>query len=159
MDKRQAATPTATSTPGWFPTTPTATVAVATAREDGAIIHIVQPGETLWTIALAYGVTEADIQRFNNLGQYIYPGDKLFIRPAYTPTPTQPTPTQTARPSSTPWPTSTPTPTRTPLPATPIPAAGLSPVGGAAIVAIIVLAALGLAALAARAGRRPHRSG
>lgn len=59
--------------------------------EDGSIIHVVSSGETLWSIAITYGVTIDEIRRLNRLADdstFIYVGQKLMIRPAYTLTPT-----------------------------------------------------------------------
>ncbi|NLF65172.1 MAG: LysM peptidoglycan-binding domain-containing protein, partial [Chloroflexi bacterium] len=43
--------------------------------------HIVQPGETLFRVALRYGVTVADLQQLNNLpnANLIYVGQRLLI--------------------------------------------------------------------------------
>ena len=48
------------------------------------IIHIVQPGESLWTIAHAHGVTTDAILRFNDLPNpdHVLPGQRLVIPPA-----------------------------------------------------------------------------
>lgn len=57
--------------------------------EDGSIIHIVRPGETLWGIAEFYGMTVDDIRRLNALADgstLIHPGQQLLIRPADTST-------------------------------------------------------------------------
>jgi len=85
-----------------FPSTPNA---------DGSIVHIVQSGDSLIAIAIAYGVPLDEILKINNfqLNSVIRIGQKITIRPAFTPTPTLPTETPTHRPSPTLWPTSTPT--------------------------------------------------
>lgn len=60
-------------------------------NEDGSIVHIVSYGETLWSIAIAYGVTVNDIRRLNGMAvdnTAISIGQKLLIRPARTATPT-----------------------------------------------------------------------
>jgi LysM repeat protein len=56
-----------------FPNTPSA---------DGSIIHVVKPGETLWLIAITYGVKINEIAKWNNLSNdpTIYPGQKLIVK-------------------------------------------------------------------------------
>jgi uncharacterized protein YkwD len=94
-------------------------VLVATPNADGSIVHVVQSGQTLIGIALAYRVTLPDIYTLNNLNEnsIIYPGDEILIQSASnqatsTPTSTPPTPsaTHTPAPSSTPAFTPTPSP-------------------------------------------------
>jgi LysM repeat protein len=84
-----------------------APVTVAATNEDGSIIHEVEIGQALWSIAAAYEVTVEQLLALNNLSAnaVIYEGDTLLVQLAYTPTPS-PTITQTPR-----------TPTRTPIPA------------------------------------------
>jgi uncharacterized protein YkwD/LysM repeat protein len=101
-------------------------VITSTPNEDGIIIHVVQYGETLWTIAEAYGVLIDQILRNSLLPQStteVFEGQELIIQTATEPTPTvsptpteiPPTPTPTQpRPTMTPFPTRTPAPTRTP---------------------------------------------
>ncbi len=75
-------TPTPGPTPTWDPSLPTPTLAPF-------ILHTVQQGDTLSTIAEKYGVTVDDIRRANNLGEndtVIRAGQVLQI-PQYTPTP------------------------------------------------------------------------
>ena len=62
----------------------------ATPAADGSITHVVQPGETLWAIAVAYGVYIDQLQMLNKLGAtiVIYSGQKLVIKeagPTWTP--------------------------------------------------------------------------
>lgn len=79
--------------------------------------HIVQAGQTLWEIALTYGLTLEQLLAFNDLDDsaIIKPGDALLIRPPDPPTPT-PLPTSTATPvPATPGPTPTPTSMAFPL--------------------------------------------
>ncbi len=127
-----------------------------TPNPDGSIVHIVQPGDTLGSLSIAYNVPLADILKLNNLTlqSTIYANQKITIRAANTPTPTQPTSTPTIPPTPTPWPTSTPTSTATSLPPTPTPSPGLpvSAAGGA--VTAIVVSALVLAGVIALLGRR-----
>ncbi len=75
-------TPTPGPTPTWDPSLPTPTLAPF-------ILHTVQQGDTLSTIAEKYGVTVDDIRRANNLDAndtVIRAGQVLQI-PQYTPTP------------------------------------------------------------------------
>jgi LysM repeat protein len=82
-------------TPGaGFVYTPIALVPLSTTtpRESGAVIHEVGYGQSLWAIAVAYGVTGDRIRELNGMapGQTdIYAGQKLLIIPAgmYTPVP------------------------------------------------------------------------
>jgi hypothetical protein len=97
-----------------------------TPNPDGIIYHVVQYGETLWSIAIAYDVTIDEILRNSSLPlgtNEVFEGQRLVIQPAtdptdaptstVTPVPDTPTPTQ-PRPTMTPFPTRTPMPTFTP---------------------------------------------
>lgn len=115
------ASPTATTgsltrTPESTPT-PNVVVQVATPGTDGSIKHEVRAGETLITIAEAYGVSLNELLELNGLNtdSVIFPGEELVIRDGFTPTPTS-SPTSTA--TQTKVPTSTRRPTRTLLPQT-----------------------------------------
>jgi LysM repeat protein len=89
--------PAATITPGPSPTPgPT-----STPRPDGAIVHRVQPGETLYGIALQYGVTPEQILELNagSIGpnNMIWTDQELVIEiPSNPPTAQSPTMTPTA---------------------------------------------------------------
>jgi uncharacterized protein YkwD len=139
--------PLYTSVPTIIPNTPNA---------DGSIFHIIQPGDTIGTIAEAYDVPIADLLRLNNitLQSKIYAGNKLIIHAANTPTPTQPTGTPTELPTITAWPTSTPTFTETPLLPTPPPSPGLPASAARNSVFAIIAAALVIAGLIALIGRK-----
>ncbi len=105
-----------------LPTTAFIPIITSTPIENGNIIHIVETGETLWGIAVSYGVTMDDIRSLNNIGSNettIYEGQKLLIHlkqaastptqlevtlivPTMTPSPTlqdSPTPTLTESPT------------------------------------------------------------
>jgi hypothetical protein len=91
--------------------TPISPVIVSTQNPNGAIYHIVQYGQTLEMIAVAYGISITELRNLNGLAEGasdIYIGQSLTIRIAQPPTET-PTPTQTTSP-----------PTRTPRSITPI---------------------------------------
>lgn len=110
--------------------TPTVQVIVpvetATPGPDGSIVHIVQYGQALLTIASAYGVPPEELIALNNLdpdNPVLWVGRELIIRLAptatVTPTPTitQVPPTRTITPTPTPViPTATRTITPTPSP-------------------------------------------
>jgi len=88
-------------------------IVTATALSDGSIVHVVQPGQTLWGIADTYGLTIDELKALNGMTtDTIYANQKLTVRKAFTPT-ISPTITQTPRP-----PTQTPRPTNTPAPPT-----------------------------------------
>jgi len=93
--------PPPTATPGPSPT-PRAT---PTPRPDGAIVHVVESGDTLFGIALMYGVDVDQIRELNagSLGpnDMIWPGLELVISlPSETPTPTPLPAPPTAEPTS-----------------------------------------------------------
>ena len=89
-------------------------VSLATARPDGDVLHTVQYGQTLWSIAIEYGVTIAEIKRLNNFhDNEVFPNQVLLVQKSAT----QPVPTSTATPSPTARETTLPpssTPSRTP---------------------------------------------
>lgn len=98
-------------------------VQVSTPQPDGAILHEVTSGESAWSIALAYNITVAELVAMNGLAPtpVIFAGQKLVVRPSFTPT-LSPTVTKTPRP-----PTRTPTLTRTPRPPSATPTLTLTP--------------------------------
>jgi LysM repeat protein len=117
-------------TSGTIISTNTNLVVKATPASDGSITHVVQAGQAPYTIAVVYGITTDELFKLNNLdsNSLIYPGQKLIIQAAYTPTPALDT--ETPRPPTetvsitlpprevTQTPTQQPpTPTETPLPA------------------------------------------
>lgn len=82
-------------------------VAIATANLGGDVIHEVQYGQTLWSIAITYGTTIKEIQRLNNWdSDDVYVGQQLLVMKGATPppqvTPASPTSTfSTLQPTST----------------------------------------------------------
>jgi len=147
-----------TTAPTKIPVVSTRTIIPNTPNADGAIIHIVQPNDSLIVIAIAYDVPVDDLLKLNNLqlNSVIRTGQQLTIRPAFTPTPTLPTSTPTRRPTPTSWPTSTATttPTSTPVTATPIPKAAIPLSTGMISVSAIILLALLVAGVVAWLGSR-----
>jgi len=83
-----------------------ALVQVATPQADGSVIHVVDTGQALWSIAAAYDVTVDQLLVLNGLSEddFISVGQSILVQVAYTATPTL-TATITPRP-----------PTRTPIP-------------------------------------------
>ena len=61
-------------------------VALSTARPDGDVIHKIQYGQSLWSIAIAYQTTIDQIRAWNNLGQdtTIYEGQVLLVQKSAT---------------------------------------------------------------------------
>jgi LysM repeat protein len=150
--------PGATSPSGSGGVVPTlATVIPNTPKPDGSISHIVRPGETLWSIAIAYNTTIAELKSINNLQtDEIFPNQTLTIaRPANTQTPA-PTSTITPFPTATPFvfwtATSPPEPTASPAPSAPVTGGS-----GVLVVGIIVIAALVAAGAVTAAGARKNR--
>jgi LysM repeat protein len=99
-------------------------------RPPGWVVYIVQPGDTLYRLSLAYGITVGDLQRANCMGTstLLHVGQSLYVPPwaSHTPTPTIPgvvipteTPTnppETLVPSDTPTEIPTSIPTEPPIP-------------------------------------------
>jgi LysM repeat protein len=135
-------------------------VSVSTPNLKGEIIHEIKSGQTLWQIAVSYGVKIDDIRKLNQLATayVIQPGDKLMVKLVATATAEAPTFTDTARPTGA-TPTASraaETPTSTAIGETPTragtaPASGLA--GSRAAVAAIIVTALVAAGLVAWAGR------
>jgi len=106
------------------PAGPTATPQpTPTPRADGAVVHIVQSGDSFWGLAIQYagvmGLTPEEavtaIQELNNNPTFINPGDELIIVPPSqtavdpTETPAEADVTPTAEAENTPEPTAEPT--------------------------------------------------
>ncbi|MCY4105872.1 MAG: LysM peptidoglycan-binding domain-containing protein [Chloroflexi bacterium] len=76
------------------------------AAADGTVTHVVQTGDTIHAIALAYGISPQVILEHNPLtqgGNWIYPGQELFIPVTFataTRVPPQPTPSEAVAESS-----------------------------------------------------------
>jgi LysM repeat protein len=77
-------------------------VKVATPDADGITYHVVETGQSLWSIAIAYKVTIKDIQAWNNLtsGTVIKPKQRLFIPNSNTVGYATPTPMGMIAPST-----------------------------------------------------------
>jgi len=129
---------------------------VSTPNQAGEVYHIVQEGQALWQIAIAYKVKINDIKTLNNLSSdVIYPGQKLLIMYAATLTPVPPASVPTLDLSTfTPLPTieaATETATNTATATSTPPAESRS---GAPVVGGIVLVALVASGLIAWIGRQ-----
>ena len=62
----------------------TAGRATTVTTADGATVHVVRSGDTLWSIAQRHTTTITQIRRLNGLGRStrIYPGQRLIVREA-----------------------------------------------------------------------------
>lgn len=69
-------------------------VKIATPDADGRIYHVVQPGQSFWSIAIAYKITIRDIETWNNLSREskLLIGQRLFIPSSNTEGYATPTP-------------------------------------------------------------------
>ena len=86
-------------------------VVLATARPDGDVIHQVQNGQSLWSIAIAYETKIEQIRRYNYITDLtIYSGQKSLVQKGATQPPPTPSETAVATPTLSPWPTPSPTP-------------------------------------------------
>jgi uncharacterized protein YkwD/LysM repeat protein len=77
-------------------------IVISTPDESGLVYHEVQYGQTLWAIAIGYGVKIDEIRALNGLGQTteIYQGDRLLVRKD-APALTTATPVKVTAPAST----------------------------------------------------------
>jgi uncharacterized protein YkwD len=142
-------------------------VVVNTPETDGRLWHVVQPGEALWAIAIAYHVKVAEIQQLNGFGETtdVYPNQKLLIATRATAIPpatatVDPNATATVAVSQTPAATATipATPTQTEMATatvTPVPqAAAKSGNSTGLVIAIIFVALIAAGGLTWLSGRK-----
>jgi uncharacterized protein YkwD len=63
-------------------------VMVSTPLIDGTVKHIIQGGQTLWTIAAVYNIPLDVLREMNGFDEntLLQPGDEVIIQPSYTPT-------------------------------------------------------------------------
>jgi len=57
-------------------------VQTVTPQADGSLVHIIKPGQSLWSIAIAYGTHINELQRLNGFASdntTVYSGQKLLI--------------------------------------------------------------------------------
>jgi len=136
-------------------------VSRSTALSDGKVIHKVQYGQSLWSIAITYNSTIAQIRAWNNLGEgnEIYEGQVLLVQLGSTqPPPPTNTPVATITPFSTSTPSVTlppPTATASPTPPSAPPKEGISSAG--IWVGVILLVALAAGVFGSRVFTRPPR--
>lgn len=130
---------------------PISPVIQSTPNASGEVFHEVQYGQSLWQLAISYGVKIDDIKRLNGLfDNSIYPGNKLLIK--IQDTPTAAPPTVTAVPVTTVAPTATST--NTPLPSSTATAVPVAPIDQSSnnvrtwAIGIIVLSIVGAGAIA-----------
>lgn len=92
------------------PTTTAVPVVQSTPNPDGSITHIVQAGQTLYTIAVVYDIPLEELMAMNGFTEntILYLGDSVIIHPADAPTSP---PALTATPSPSPSQSATPTAT------------------------------------------------
>ena len=111
--------PAATTAPATGATTPTtpATLPGNATVVEGGVLHVVQPGESLFRLSLTYNVAIADIVAANNITNagLIFAGQELLIPGATGVATSQPTPAiqptgPTTAPASTPAPAATAAP-------------------------------------------------
>ena len=103
---------TSEETGGEIPAIPNNPVQMAEPSEDGSIIHTVQAGQTLWTIAAVYDVSLDQLLELNEITKdtFLQPGQEIIIQPPREAEPTA-TPTVESTPTET---KSIPTPSTTP---------------------------------------------
>jgi len=58
-------------------------VVVASPKPDGSVVHEVQAGQSLWSIAATYKIALPDLLTLNGFtnNTFIFPGDKILIKP------------------------------------------------------------------------------
>lgn len=134
-------------------------VSVGTARPDGDVIHEVKYGQSLWSIAIAYGVRIEEIKRLNNLVENeVWPNQKLLVQKSAT----RPAPTLTASATPTVRETSiipSPTVSLTPTPnakAVEVQSGATSPATLVIFIVLVLLIPGSLVWLSLKDSRPPH---
>jgi len=114
VSQGETPTPTDEPPPPTSEAQPTAVVpqATPTPREDGAVVHIVVPGDTMFGLAIQYGVDLDELRRLNAgtvIDDFLSVGQEVIISGAPLAAPTAAPETQPETPSD-PAPTETPAP-------------------------------------------------
>jgi LysM repeat protein len=86
-----AAAPDEAQPPAAAAEAPAAPAVTATPRPDGSIVHVVQAGDTAWSIAARYGISLDELYAQNDIGDFLHEGDELIIRPATSEAEAEPT--------------------------------------------------------------------
>ncbi len=130
----------------------------ATPDNNGKLYHIVKPGETLWLIAISYGVKIADIRRLNYMAEAdaIYPKEKLLIREGVFITPVPPVPSNTPAATLTVKPTQMQSPSATATLVQAAPVASSSTLLGIGVLVIAALIMIGVMLPAFRQSNKPR---
>jgi LysM repeat protein len=134
---------------------------LSTPAADGSIVHVVQAGQTLWTIAAYYGVDIDTLRQLNNLptSPLLRIGQEIIVQPAMTQT-SSPAPTKAVTHTLTPSATSTRRVfTQTPRPSpSPTPGPTAQPLGTTSWILIGAGGGLMALGIAAALLRRDNRS-
>ena len=77
-----AAEPAAASSSSDPTPVPAASIELAAPEPDGSIVHVVQPGETAWSIAARYGLSLDQLYAQNEIGAFLQEGQRLLIQAA-----------------------------------------------------------------------------
>ncbi len=121
-------------------------VTLGTPLPDGKIFHKVQYGQSLWSIAIAYGTTIKNIQQLNNLGEEstVYQGQELLVLivAPQTAAPTMIPPTMTLAPTATRLPTLAPRTAESAAPTESAPPTPQKPLSSRLLTAVLIIAAL-----------------
>ncbi|MCZ2126944.1 MAG: CAP domain-containing protein [Anaerolineales bacterium] len=126
-------------------------VTLSTPRPDGRVFHKVEYGQSLWSIAVAYGTTIKKIQELNNLGEEstVYQGQELLVLleapPSAAPTLSAPTaipPTMTFVLTTTRLPTFAPKTATVAPTETPASTASSKPISSRLLTVVLIAAAL-----------------
>jgi uncharacterized protein YkwD/LysM repeat protein len=138
---------------------PIVPIILSTPNAKGEVIHEVKFGQSLWQLAISYGVKIDDIKRLNGLfDNSIYSGNKLLIKIEATPTAAPPTATVAF--SATPMPTAIATlrliPSATAISMPVVPARQNSGGTMSWAVAIVVVAILGAGMMTWLGSRTGH---